>query len=155
MRPIYPLLQRWCDETIGVEEWMDEAALRRIELFSSLSRKQRRLLAMRGDELDVPAGRLLCGKGRSAHEFFVIEEGTARVVSDGQYLDELGPGDFFGEMGLHEGSPRNADVIAETPLRLIVLSGPVLKDLERECPALARRISVAIERRRAWLQPVP
>ena len=58
-------------------------------------------------------------------------------------------------MGLLEGSGRNADVIAETPLRLIVLSGPVLKDLERENPALARRISDAIEQRRAWLQPVP
>jgi CRP-like cAMP-binding protein len=134
---------------------MDGAALQGIELFSSLSRKQRRVLAMRGDEVDVPAGKVLCGKGKTAHEFFVIEEGTARVVSDGQYLDELGPGDFFGEMGLLEGSERNADVIAETPLRLIVLSGPVLKDLERESPALARRISGAIEQRRAWLQPVP
>jgi len=134
---------------------MDEAALRRIELFSGLSRKQRRLLAMRGDEVDEPAGKVLCGMGTSAHEFFVIEAGMARVVADGQYLDELGPGDFFGEMGLLEGAPRNADVIAETPLRVIVLSAPVLKDLERECPDLARRISRAIERRRAWLQPVP
>ena len=134
---------------------MDEAALRRIELFSVLSRKQRRLLAMRGDEVDVPAGRVLCGRGNPAHEFFVIEEGTARVVADGQYLDELGPGDFFGEMGLLEGSTRNADVIAETPLRVIVLSGPVLKDLEHDCPALARRLNRAVEQRRAWLQPVP
>ena len=134
---------------------MEEAALRRIELFSGLSRKQRRLLAMRGDEVDVPAGKVLCGKGNTAHEFFVIEEGRARVVCDGQYLDELGPGDFFGEMGLLEASARNADVIAETPLKVIVLSGPVLKDLERECPALARRINRVIEQRRAWLQPVP
>ena len=134
---------------------MDQAALRGIELFSSLSRKQRRLLAMRGDEIDVPAGKVLCGQGKTAHEFFVIEAGAARVVSDGQYLDELGPGDFFGEMGLLEGSRRSADVIAETPLRLIVLSGPVLKELERKCPALARRISGAIEQRKAWLQPVP
>jgi CRP-like cAMP-binding protein len=134
---------------------MDEAALRRIELFSSLSRKQRRLLAMRADEIDVPAGRVLCCKGNTAHEFFVIEEGTARVVSDGQYLDQLGPGDFFGEMGLLEGSARNADVTAETPLRLIVLSGPALKELERESPRLARQISRSVEQRREWLQPVP
>ena len=59
---------------------MDESALRRIELFSSLSRKQRRLLAMRGDEVDVPAGKVLCCEGKTAHEFFVIEEGTARVA---------------------------------------------------------------------------
>ena len=134
---------------------MDEAALRRIELFSSLSRKQRRLLAMRADAVDIPPGRVLCCKGNTAHEFFVIEEGTARVVSDGQYLDQLGPGDFFGEMGLLEGSERNADVIAETPLTVIVLRGPAFKELERDAPRLARRLRRSVQQRREWLQPVP
>jgi CRP-like cAMP-binding protein len=134
---------------------MDEALLRRTPLFAPLSRKQRRALAMRADEIDVPAGKVLCGKGSTAHEFFVIESGTAKVICDGQYLDELGPGDFFGEMGLRNDRPRNADVIAETPMRLMVLSGPALKDLERECPELARRISRSVEQRREWLQPVP
>jgi CRP/FNR family cyclic AMP-dependent transcriptional regulator len=134
---------------------MDEDAIRRIELFSGLSRKQRRLLAMRADEVDVPAGKVLCGQGNTAHEFFVIEDGTAEVIRDGQYLDELGPGDFFGEMGLLEDSPRNADVIATTPLTLLVLSATAVKELERDCPPLARRISRLVEQRRDWLQPVP
>ena len=134
---------------------MDEAALRRIDLFSALSRKQRSLLAMRAEEVDVPAGKTLCGMGKNAHEFFVIESGMAKVVRDGQYLDELGPGDFFGEMALLEDAPRNADVIAETPLTLMVLSGAVLRDLERETPKLARKISRTVEQRREWLQPVP
>lgn len=134
---------------------MDEAVLRRIRLFAGLSRKQRKLLAMRAEEVDVPAGKVLCSKGKTAHEFFVIEEGTARVVRDGQYLDELGPGDFFGEMGLLEGEPRNADVIAETPLTLMVLSGPALKEIEREAPDLARRLSRSVQQRREWLEPVP
>jgi CRP/FNR family transcriptional regulator, cyclic AMP receptor protein len=133
---------------------MDEAPLRQIELFAGLSRKQRRLLAMRADEIDVEPGRVLCCKGEHAHEFFVIEQGTAKVVRDEQYLDELGPGDFFGEMGLLEEAPRNADVIAETPLRLMVLSGPALKELERESPKLARKLSRSIEQRRRWLEPV-
>jgi CRP/FNR family cyclic AMP-dependent transcriptional regulator len=134
---------------------MDEAVLRRIRLFAGLSRKQRKLLAMRADEVDVPAGKVLCCKGSTAHEFFVIEDGTAKVVRDGQYLDDLGPGDFFGEMGLLEDEPRNADVIARTPLRLMVLSGPALKELEREAPELARRLSRSVQQRREWLEPVP
>jgi CRP-like cAMP-binding protein len=134
---------------------MDEAALRGIELFAGLSRKQRRQLALRADEVEVEAGRVLCGKGKAAHVFFVIEDGTVRVERDGQYLDQLGPGDFFGEMGLLEESPRNADVIAETTLRVMVLSGRALKELERESPDLARRLSRAGEQRRAWLEPVP
>ena len=133
---------------------MDEAQLRRIELFAGLTRKQRRRIAMRTEEIDVQPGRVLCGKGEHADEFFVIEKGTARVVRDEQYLDELGPGDFFGEMGLLEDAPRNADVIAQTPLTVIVLSGPVLKELARESSELARTLSRSVEQRRHWLEPV-
>ena len=132
---------------------MDEAKLRDIPLFAKLSRKQRKLLALRADEVDVSPGRLVCRKGESANELYVIEEGTAKVVRDDQYLDELGPGDFFGEMGLFEDAPRNANVIATTPMTLMILSGPALRQLEREQPELAARISRTIEQRRHWLEP--
>src|SRR5215208_4270743 len=127
---------------------MDEVVLRGIELFDGLSRKQRRLLALRADEVEVEPGRVLCCKGKTSHEFFVIEDGTARVVRDGQFLNELGPGDFFGEMGLIEDAPRNADVIAQTALTLMVLSAPAFRELEREAPRLARRLSRSVEERR-------
>ena len=133
---------------------MDEAALRQLHVFDGLSRKQRRLLASRADELEVSPGKMLCSKGETAHQFFVIEDGTAKVVRDGQYLDELGPGDFFGEMGLLDNAPRNADVVAKTPLRLMVLSGRALRDLEREAPGFARKLSRSVEQRRHWLEPV-
>jgi len=133
---------------------MDEAALRQLHVFDGLSRKQLRLLASRADELEVSPGKMLCSKGETAHQFFVIEDGTARVVRDGQYLDELGPGDFFGEMGLLDNAPRNADVVAKTPLRLMVLSGRALRDLEREAPGFARKLSRSVEQRRRWLEPV-
>ena len=133
---------------------MDEATLRQLHVFDGLSRKQRRLLASRAAELEVPPGKMLCSKGETAHQFFVIEDGTAKVVRDGQYLDELGPGDFFGEMGLLDNAPRNADVVAKTSLRLMVLSGRTLRDLEREAPGFARRLSRSVEQRRHWLEPV-
>jgi CRP-like cAMP-binding protein len=133
---------------------MDEAALRELHVFDGLSRKQRRLLASRADELEISPGKMLCSKGETAHQFFVIEDGTAKVVRDGQYLDELGPGDFFGEMGLLDNAPRNADVVAQTPLRLMVLSGRALRDLAREAPGFARKLSRSVEQRRRWLEPV-
>jgi len=134
---------------------MDEKRLSGIPLFACLSKKGRRRVAEIADEVDVPAGKELIHEGRFAYEFFVIEEGTAKVVRDGQYLDELGPGDFFGEMGLLENAPRNADVIAETPLTVMVLRGPALKELERDAPELARRLRRSVEQRREWLEPVP
>ena len=62
-------------------------------------------------------------------------------------------GDFFGEMGLFDDAPRNANVIALTPMTLMVLDGPALRQLEREQPELASRISATIGRRRRWLEP--
>jgi len=132
---------------------MDEAKLRDIPLFAKLSRKQRKMLALRVDEVEVSPGRLVCRKGDSANELYVIEQGTAKVVRDDQYLDELGPGDFFGEMGVVEDAPRNANVIATTPMTLMILSAPALRQLEREQPQLAARINRTIEQRRHWLEP--
>ena len=133
---------------------MDEAALRRFPLFDGLSRKQRKRLALRAAEIEVEPGEVLCCRGKTAYEFFVIEEGTARVERDGQYLNELGPGEFFGEMGLIDDAPRNADVIAETHVTLMVIRGSSLMELERECPQLARRINLSVKHRRDWLEPV-
>ena len=133
---------------------MDEAKLRDIPMFAKLSRKQRKLLALRADEVDVQPGSLVCRKGDSGDELYVIEEGTAEVVRDEQYLDELGPGDFFGEMGILDDAPRNAHVVASTPMTLMILSGAALKELQREKPELAREISSTIEQRRHWLEPV-
>lgn len=132
---------------------MDEAKLRDIPLFAKLSRKQRKLLALRADEVDVQPGKLVCRKGEPANEVYVIEQGTAKVVRDDQYLDELGPGDLFGEMGVLDNAPRNADVVAITPLTLMILSGSALRELEREQPELAARISATVEQRRHWLEP--
>ena len=133
---------------------MDEAKLRDIPMFAKLSRKQRKLLAQRADEVEVQPGRLVCRKGDSGNELYVIEEGRAKVVRDEQYLDELGPGDFFGEMGILDDAPRNAHVVATTPMTLMILNGAALKELQREKPELARQISSTIEQRRHWLEPV-
>jgi CRP-like cAMP-binding protein len=57
-------------------------------------------------------------------------------------------------MGLHDDAPRNAHVVATTPMTLMILSGAALKELQREKPELARQISSTIEQRRRWLEPV-
>ena len=58
-------------------------------------------------------------EGGFSNDFYVIEDGTAKVERDGEQIAELGPGDVFGEQGLLEGEQRSATVIATSPLRVI------------------------------------
>jgi CRP/FNR family cyclic AMP-dependent transcriptional regulator len=133
---------------------MDEARLRAIPLFAGLSKKECRSVAQQADEVDVEAGRHLVREGDFAYEFFAIEEGTAEVRRGEQLLAELGPGDFFGEMGLIGNVTRSASVTASSPLTAIVMTGSAFRHIDREHPAVARQIRKAIAERCRQLEPV-
>ena len=121
--------------------------LAEIPLFASLSKREREQVARAADEVEVAEGKHLAEQGQFAYEFMAIEEGTADVLKDGEKLRELGPGDFFGEIGLLEAERRTATVVATTPMRLIVIFGPNLRSLEREMPQLSQQLRTAIRDR--------
>jgi CRP/FNR family cyclic AMP-dependent transcriptional regulator len=133
---------------------MDEARLRAIPLFEGLGRKERREVAQQADEVDVEPGRQLVREGEFAYEFFAIEEGGAEVRRGDQLLAELGPGDFFGEMGLIGQVTRNASVVTTAPTRVLVLTGSAFRHIERELPAVSKQIRKAIEERCRQLEAV-
>ena len=133
---------------------MDEARLQGIPLFAGLGKSERRLVARNADEVELEPGDSLCREGELAWEFLVIEEGSAKVMRGDQYLNELGPGDFLGEIGLIEGTARNATVTALSPIRAIVMTGHAFRQICNEMPQVGERIRAAIEERRHWLEPV-
>jgi CRP-like cAMP-binding protein len=130
---------------------MDESQLASIDLFSSLSRRERREIANRAEEIDVEAGTHLVREGEFAYEFFVIEEGSADVLREGEHIADLGPGDFLGEMGIVTQSPRNASVVAREPTRVIVLSEQDFRGVARSFPTVAEQIREAVRERSASL----
>jgi CRP-like cAMP-binding protein len=122
--------------------------LEHVALFSTLSKKELEQVARWTDEITVREGEELATQGNFAHEFFVIEDGTAEVRKDGETLNELGPGDFFGEIGLLETDRRRtASVVATTPLTVIVMAQREFKSMEHDMPAVADRIRAAIRAR--------
>jgi CRP-like cAMP-binding protein len=136
----------------GDPGWHDGAAVQAerladVQIFSSLSKKELEHLAQWTDEVNVDAGETLAEQGRFAHEFFVIEDGAAEVRKDGERIAELGPGDFFGEIGLLETDRRTASVVATTPMRVIVMFQREFKQMEREMPSVATLIRSAIRAR--------
>jgi CRP-like cAMP-binding protein len=128
---------------------MDVKDLDGVALFSSLSKSELERIAQYADEVSVPEGEVLASEGRFAHEFFVIQQGTAEVRHDGRVINELGPNDFFGEIGLVEGDRRTATVVATTPMRVIVMFQREFRAMEHDMPEVADRIHAAIRARLA------
>lgn len=132
---------------------MDEAGLEEIPLFKSLSPRERRELAQRIDEIDLGEGESLVRQGEFAYEFFVLLEGRAEVVRDGERVAGLGPGDFLGEMGIVGHTVRNASVTTITPVRALVMSEQDFRGMARSLPDVAERIRSAVEERSRALDP--
>lgn len=109
-------------------------------LFRGVDRDVLSLVAARATEVDFPAGHVIARQGEIGTGFFVIVEGQARVVRDGRHLADLGPGDFFGELSVLDGQPRNAQVVAIGPCRCLGVASWDLEALLAESPQLSLAI---------------
>ena len=106
-------------DTIDAEQKIH--VLRQIPLFESLGFvelvKVLNILHIR----KVGAGENVIKEGEASSRFFVILDGGAEIRRQGETVAELAPGDFFGEMGLLDDSPRSADVVTTEPTHLLVI----------------------------------
>ena len=126
--------------------------LRNVPLFSGLdetelerlSRVATRRRAWRGDQV-VRAG-------ESADALLILLTGRAKVT----YFDEegreiilawLGPGEFFGEMGLIDGSPRSASVVAVEPCELLAIGKSEFQRCMQENFQVAQKLMQILVRR--------
>jgi CRP/FNR family transcriptional regulator, cyclic AMP receptor protein len=130
---------------------MDEKDLKSIPLFASLSKSERQRVASCSDEIDLTEGKVLVHEGEFAYEFFVIQEGTAEVLREGKHVAELKPGDFLGEMGSLSKAPRNATVVAQSPMKVLVMTARDLRHIDAEMPGVAQQIRDAISSRSEML----
>src|SRR4051812_28322859 len=92
-----------------------------VPLFSDLSSRHLKRMAELAEEVQFKAGDPIVQEGQPGGTFFVILEGEAKVTRRRRKLNELYPGDFFGEVSLLDGGPRTATVTAETPIVAIRL----------------------------------
>ncbi len=69
----------------------------------------------------ISSGKTIIKEGDASDAMYIIKSGNVKVVKDGKELAQLGPSDFFGEIGLITGQKRTADIIAETDVELMEL----------------------------------
>jgi CRP-like cAMP-binding protein len=127
------------------DEIADELAT--ITLFGDLSRPQLLGVASRFEEAFFSAGERILRQGLSGAGFYVILDGEATVVADGQVRATLGRGEFFGEVSALLGEPPIADVVAARPLRCIVLAGHAVESFMVDHPRVSFRMLQAQARR--------
>jgi CRP-like cAMP-binding protein len=106
--------------------------LRALPAMRGVSDKDLARLASLVDEAQLPAGHILTREGAPARECFMVLDGQAEVIVQGETVGAAGPGEFVGEMGLLDIRPRTATVRAVTPMTVFVIDpqhfGQVLED---------------------------
>jgi CRP-like cAMP-binding protein len=121
--------------------------LHRIPLFAGLNKHQVERLGMLAEEVDVPPGKVLIRQGESGDDMMVVVSGQVGVERDGERLNTLGPGDFFGEIALIERGPRTATVTTESPARLLVVNHRDFHSLMEEFPEIAAQVLATLAHR--------
>jgi CRP-like cAMP-binding protein/sugar phosphate permease len=95
----------------------------RLSTFSRLDAGQREAFIRDATVREVPAGTRILEHGDTASSAYFILDGsaTAGIPEDGGYrgLSTMTDGDFFGEIAALTGSPRTADVVADTDSTLL------------------------------------
>src|SRR6266480_3495775 len=117
-------------------------ALKRVELFQTLTDEERRSLAARLRVAPFVRGEAMTRQGAAAHWLYIITRGDAevRVSVDGRLSEtiaSLHAGDFFGEMGMMTGAPRSATVIALSDVECYRVDKDAFHDILRSRPQVA------------------
>jgi CRP-like cAMP-binding protein len=121
--------------------------IKKIPLFSKLSKKELEEVAHIADEIDLPNGKVMAKEGDRGREFFVLLEGEADVTKSGRSINTMREGDFFGEIALVTKMPRTASVTASTDVRVLVITERDFSALLKHSPSVGRGVAEALAER--------
>jgi CRP/FNR family cyclic AMP-dependent transcriptional regulator len=112
-------------------------SLTEVPLFSRCSKKDLRIIARHVEVVELAAEADVVTQGQDGETFFLILEGAARVVQDGEETAVLGPNDHFGELSLLDPAPRSATVTTTADSTMVVLSVRMFRVLLRDMPQIS------------------
>jgi len=103
------------------------AVLKAVPLFASFPEDQLRMLTTVVTRKSAPRSTTIMAGGDPTDSLYIVLSGRLKVMmSDAEgkevILSILGPGEFFGEMGLIDDEPRSASVVTIEPCELLSLA---------------------------------
>jgi CRP-like cAMP-binding protein len=113
-----------------------EQRIRNLRLFRDCSRAEVEWIARVADEARIRRGRTIAHEGSVSREFVVLMDGYA-VARDGGADVILGPGSFFGELGLLDGAPNTHTITSRTDATALVFEPRAFRSLVRRIPSVA------------------
>jgi CRP/FNR family transcriptional regulator, cyclic AMP receptor protein len=114
--------------------------LRAVSLFEGLATKELESVADLCRTAEFRQGANIVTQGERSARLYVVTDGTAEVRVHGTKVDEIGPGDYFGEIAVIDGQPRAATVTATSPVSALSLADFNVKALIRSTPDIGLKM---------------
>ena len=123
--------------------------LRAVPLFSTCSESEIRSIAKLGTPVDVDDGDYLTRQGEPGREFFLVLDGVASCRVRKREVRRFRAGGYFGELALLSGGMRTADVVAVTPMVLLVLDAREFRSMLMTTPKIGVKMLAYVAARLA------
>ena len=123
------------------------ALLKNTPIFAKTSEKSLESMIKSAVMKTVSPGDKVVQEGQGGVGFYLILDGKAEVIREGEKLAELETGNFFGELGVIDGLPRTADVVAVTETKCWILSQWAMKSVIENHPEVALSMLEELARR--------
>jgi len=154
--PVRHVLLEQQEPEVSHQEADYDQVIESVEVFAPLSAEEKEAVARSAIRSVYAPGELILRRGDPGDSMFVIYRGNVQVrlpSRDGnpQQVAELKAGNFFGEMALLTGEPRNADVITVSEVETLEIRKAVLQQLLDNNTALAEALSRTISERQVRL----
>jgi CRP/FNR family transcriptional regulator, cyclic AMP receptor protein len=125
--------------------------LLKLDLFHDLTEAELGMLLEMADLIECRAGDYAIREGEQDHHLFVLLSGRARIYKRAlaiqKPLQDLGPGECFGEMSLIDCRSRSASVKLTVPSKLLRLDGDKVTFFPAISAKLYRNIAKLLSQR--------
>ncbi len=132
---------------------MNEDALARVDLFSTLDKKELQALAKSCQERSYTKGTVLLAQGDNGVGLYILKSGHVQITmakdpdKAEENLGSFGPGSVLGEMALLDDLPRSATATATEDVTALILPVWEFRAFLRSQPDVALKLLGVLSRR--------